>query len=59
VHRFSGVFNGTPAESGSPWPVTVAAGRVLSSPVYDQDHDLVFVGSARESAAIPEASCIR
>ena len=53
VHKFTGIFNGTPAEAGAPWPVTVAAGRVLSSPVYDQDHELIFVGSARETAAVP------
>jgi hypothetical protein len=49
LHKFTGVFLGTPAESGSPWPVTVAAGVDLSSPVYDGDTDLVFVGSARDN----------
>ena len=47
VHKFTGVFTGTPAESGAPWPVTVSAGNALSSTVYDEASDLVFVGSAR------------
>ena len=47
VHKFTGVFNGTPAESGAPWPVTVLAGTILSSPVYDSTSGLVFVGSQR------------
>ena len=45
LHKFTGVFNGTPAESGSPWPVTVSTGNILSSPVYDSGSGLVFVGS--------------
>ncbi|MEO5691997.1 MAG: hypothetical protein ABIQ72_02645 [Usitatibacter sp.] len=48
LHKFTGVFNGTPAAAGSPWPVTVVASRGLSSPVYDPATNLVFVGSARE-----------
>jgi hypothetical protein len=47
VHKFTGVFAGTPAESGAPWPVTVAAAQALSSPVFDETSGLVFVGSAR------------
>lgn len=50
LHYFTGVFNGTPAEAGSPWPITVVAGVALSSPVYDGGTDLVFVGSARDNA---------
>ena len=50
LHYFTGVFNGTPAEAGSPWPVTVIAGLALSSPVYDGSTDLVFVGSERDNA---------
>ena len=49
LHKFTGIFLGTPAESGAPWPVTVVGGRVLSPPVYDGAHNLVFVGSAREA----------
>jgi hypothetical protein len=50
LHKFTGVFNGTPAEvTTAPWPVAVIAspGNILSSPVYDSGTGLVFVGSAR------------
>jgi len=47
LHKFSGVFLGTPAEVGGSWPAAVSAGNALSSPVYDGATDLVFVGSAR------------
>ncbi len=45
LHKFTGVFNGTPAEAGRPWPVAVSTGNRLSSPVYDSASNLVFVGS--------------
>jgi len=35
LHKFTGVFTGTPAEAGSPWPFTVASGVTLSGPVFD------------------------
>ena len=44
LHQFTGVFNGTPTESGSPWPVLLNLGIKLTSPVYDQDSGYVFVG---------------
>jgi hypothetical protein len=34
VHEFTGVFNGSVAEAGSPWPVSVGATTALTSPVY-------------------------
>jgi len=43
LHKFTGVFNGTPAEAGSPWPVTLGSAKV-SSPVYDGNSGNVFVG---------------
>jgi hypothetical protein len=47
LHQFSGVFNGSPAESTSPWPVALGSNKV-SSPVYDCDCGFqggyVFVG---------------
>lgn len=46
LHKFSGVFTGTPTEVGSPFAV-VSSGNALSSPVYDEASDFVFVGSAR------------
>ncbi len=53
LHKFTGVFNGTPAETGSPWPVAAsAATNILSSPVYDSVSNLVFVGSTSGTNAI-------
>ncbi len=46
LHKFTGVFNGTPAEQTTGgFPATVSSGNVLSSPVYDSVSGLVFVGS--------------
>ena len=47
LHKFTGVFNGTPGEAGSPWPVQVSSatlGGALGSPVYDYQTSLVFIG---------------
>jgi len=45
LHKFTGVFKGTPAEAGSPWPVSVnASGEGLASPVYDSVSGKIFVG---------------
>jgi streptogramin lyase len=47
LHKFTGVFLGTPAEAGSPWPVQVSSattGGALGSPVYDYQTSLVFIG---------------
>jgi hypothetical protein len=43
LHQFTGVFYGSPAESGSPWPVHVSSNK-LTSPVYDPVSGNVFVG---------------
>ncbi len=43
LHKFSGVFQGTPGEIASPWPVAVSSSP-LSSPVYDSSSGNVFVG---------------
>jgi hypothetical protein len=45
LHKFTGVFNGTPAETGSPWPVR-AASAPLTSPVYDEVSGYVFVDAS-------------
>ncbi len=42
LHKFTGVFLGTPAESGSPFATT--GGNPLSSPVYDSTSGDIFVG---------------
>jgi hypothetical protein len=50
LHKFTGVFSGTPGESSSNgWPVTVSTqtSKVLTSPVYDSANgNLVFVGDS-------------
>lgn len=52
LHKFTGVFNGTPAEvTTGGWPVTVSTGNILSSPVYDSGSGLVFVGSTSGASA--------
>jgi hypothetical protein len=48
LHKFSPVFNGTPAEiTSGGWPVQVSSatiGGALGSPVYDSNTGLAFVG---------------
>ncbi len=43
LHKFTGLFEGTPAEVGSPWPVSLGTSQ-LSSPVYDSGTGNVIVG---------------
>lgn len=46
LHKFTPIFTGgTPAEVTTNWPVTLASGLKLSSPVYDHATGRVFVGS--------------
>ncbi|MFZ0737802.1 MAG: hypothetical protein WBL70_09160 [Candidatus Acidiferrales bacterium] len=42
LHKFIGVFNGTPTEVGAPWAAVSAS--ALDSPVYDSGSGNVFVG---------------
>ncbi len=55
LHKYTGVFLGTPAAAPAPWPVLVtdpaapARGR-LTSPVYDPGSGFVFVGDGRNGA---------
>lgn len=52
LHKFTGVFAGTPAEAGSPWPLSVnTSGEALSSPVYDPGSGNVLVGDYLVSGA--------
>jgi hypothetical protein len=46
VHKFTGVFNGTPAEITSGWPITVNSGTILTGPVYDGVSGNIFVGDS-------------
>jgi hypothetical protein len=51
LHRFTGVFIGTPAAAGAPWPVQAApATSVMSSPVFDGT-STVYAGSNGPDAA--------
>ena len=46
LHKFTPVFRGgTPAEVTTGWPVTLASGLKLASPVFDHPTRRVFVGS--------------
>ncbi len=45
LHQFTGVFNGTPAETTTSWPVTLNASFKVTSPVYDLTSGYVFVGN--------------
>jgi len=46
LHKFTPVFRGgTPAEVTTGWPVTLASGLKLASPVFDHPTGRVFVGS--------------
>lgn len=45
LHKFTGVFRGTPTENGTPWPVTLNASYDVSSPIYDPTSGCVFVGN--------------
>jgi hypothetical protein len=44
VHKFSGVFNGTPIEVTTGWPITVNSGAVLSGAIFDTVSRNLFVG---------------
>jgi len=47
LHKFIGVFNGTPAEViAGGWPVTVDPPEALTSPVYDSVSNNIYVGDA-------------
>lgn len=46
VHEFTGVFNGTPAENTTGWPITVNSGTTLTSPVYDNVSGNIYVGDS-------------
>jgi len=46
IFKFTGVFQGTPALAGAPWPAVVSVGTNLSGPVLDQVTGHLFVGGA-------------
>jgi hypothetical protein len=49
VYQITNVFSGTPALSGSPWPVTVSSSFHLTSPVLDANLGFLMIGSANGS----------
>jgi len=48
LHKFTGVFKGPLAEAGAgtPWPVIVASGVILTGPVFDSVSGNIFVGGS-------------
>jgi hypothetical protein len=51
LHKFTGVFSGTPAEingggTSSGWPVTMTSGNILTSPILDLATSQAFVGDS-------------
>lgn len=47
LHKFTGVFAGTPAETtGGGWPFAVASGVTLTGPTYDSVSLHIFVGGS-------------
>jgi hypothetical protein len=48
VHKFTGVFNGTPAEVviTGVWPMPVNAGAILTSPIFDSISGNIYVGDS-------------
>ncbi len=46
VHKFTGVFYGTPTEVTTTWPITVNAGTTLTSPVYDVTSGNIYIGDS-------------
>ncbi len=44
LHKFTGVFNGTPAEvTSGGWPITISSGNSLTGPVFDAVSGNIFV----------------
>jgi hypothetical protein len=46
LHKFSGIFNGTPSELGGAWPIAVNPGRILTGPSFDSVSSNVFIGDS-------------
>jgi hypothetical protein len=53
VHKFTGVFLGTPAETTTGgWPAAVGSGGILNSPLYDQSSNQIIVGDANTTGKL-------
>jgi hypothetical protein len=46
LHKFTGVFTGTPAEVTSHWPITVDSNVRLTSPIYDSVSNNIYMQDA-------------
>jgi hypothetical protein len=46
LHKFTGVFGGTPTEVTTGWPITVHAGVAITPPVFDSVTNNLFVGDS-------------
>jgi hypothetical protein len=46
LHKFTGVFSGTPAEVTTGWPIIVHAGAALTPAVFDSISNNLFVGDS-------------
>ncbi len=46
LHKFTGVFGGTPTEVTTGWPITVHSGVALTPPVFDSVSNNLFVGDS-------------
>ena len=56
LQKFTGVFNGTPALAGAPWPVTLST-QFLSAPVFDPVSGNVFVGDLNTTGPCGAGTC--
>jgi hypothetical protein len=45
IYKITGVFKGTPALAGAPWPITLSTNFRLTPPVLDNNLGLLMVGS--------------
>jgi hypothetical protein len=46
LYKITGIFKGTPAVAGAPWPILIANNQILSSPVLDSNTGKLFIGAA-------------
>ncbi len=47
IYKITGVFKGTPALAGAPWPVAISPNVRASTPVLDKNLGLVLVGNQK------------
>jgi hypothetical protein len=47
LYKITGVFKGSPALAGAPWPITINTNRRLTAPVLDQVTQNLFLGDGQ------------